>query len=289
MTKSELKQLIREVLKEELAARSTITEGAMNGGQAEGGFRDTAARPGGYTNKLNHSALAGKKTKTVKAKDLKPGMITNTGKIAKVTDIGWVRGRQSVEVSYGGIGNQGSSASDVVSSDKDYEVLDEAFEEEDLLEGIFEGIFDSKADKQKKYNQIIANAFDKKAPASIAVQISSLAESAIGETIDSFDETNVSTTKIAVKNFITAIESVKVSAKKTPYGLLTSVISYVQKYNRNATELDELIEFKRTALHTQSREKDGQKAMYYLMELVNKQLVARLDRTIARLKKEYYI
>lgn len=197
--------------------------------------------------------------------------------------------KPSVEVSYDEIGNRGSYASDCFAADRDYEVLDEVFEEEDLLEGIFEGIFDSKVDKQKKYNQIIADAFDNKAPAALAMQISSLAERALGETIDSFDETNVSTTKIAAKNFISAVEGAKANAKKTPYSLLTSVISYVQKYNREAMGLDELTKFKQTALHTQSHEKDGQKAMYYLMELVNKQLVTRLDKTIAYLKKEYQI
>lgn len=125
ITKSELREMIRECLREEL------NEGAMNGGQAEGGFRDTAARPGGSTNGSgsNHKALDGKKTKTVKAKDLKPGMVTNTGEVKRVTDIGWVNGKQSVEVGYGLIGNRGSYASDVVAADKDYEVLDESLEE----------------------------------------------------------------------------------------------------------------------------------------------------------------
>lgn len=156
-------------------------------------------------------------------------------------------------------------------------------------EGLSEGIFDSKATKQKKYNQIIADAFDKKAPAAIATQIASHAERALSETVDKLDETNVASAKTAAKNFITAMGVAKTNAKKTPYGLLTSVISYVQKYNRGAMGLEELVEFKRTANHVQSHEKDGQKAIYYLMEIVNKNLDARLDKTIAFLKKEYSI
>jgi hypothetical protein len=130
ITKSELREMIREALREELNSRS-ITEGAMTGGQAEGGFRDTAKRPGGHTNGsgTNFKALDGKKTKTVKAKDLKPGMVTSTGKITKVTDIGWMNGKPSVEVSYGGIGAGGSYASDVVEKDRDYDVLDESLKE----------------------------------------------------------------------------------------------------------------------------------------------------------------
>ena len=37
MTKSELKEMIRECLREELS-RLNLEEGAMTGGQAEGGF-----------------------------------------------------------------------------------------------------------------------------------------------------------------------------------------------------------------------------------------------------------
>lgn len=105
------------------------TEAAFSGGYAEGGFLDTAKRPSGSTkgSGTNFKALDGKKTRTVKAKDLKPGMITDTGKILKVTNIGWVNGKPSVEVSYGGIGNRGSYASDTVAADRDYEVLDEAY------------------------------------------------------------------------------------------------------------------------------------------------------------------
>lgn len=138
ITKSELKEMIREALREELNNRS-ITEGAMNGGQAEGGSLDTAKRPGGSTSQLKFDKLDGKKTKIVKAKDLKPGMVTDTGTVQKVTNVGWQNGKPSVEVSYGGIGTRGSYASDVVAADLDYEVLDESLAEES--ESIFEGIF----------------------------------------------------------------------------------------------------------------------------------------------------
>jgi hypothetical protein len=142
ITKSELKEMIREALREELK------EGAMNGGQAESGFRDTYARAGGPTKKWK-DALEGKKTKTVKAKDLKPGMITSTGEVQKVTSTGWDMGgnHKMVEISYGGIGTRGSYASDNVPEDRDYEVLDESMtnDSEDALEDtdeMFEGIFD---------------------------------------------------------------------------------------------------------------------------------------------------
>jgi hypothetical protein len=53
--------------------------------------------------------------------------------------------------------------------------------------------------------------------------------------------------------------------------------------------LDELKEFRRTAQRVQSHEKGGSKAIEYLMDIVNKQMATRLDRTIAFLKKEYSI
>jgi hypothetical protein len=125
MTKSELREMVRSIIKEELSTKS-IREGAFDSGYAEGGSLDTYKRAGG-AKKVWKDALEGKKTKTVKAQDLKPGMITSTGKVTQVTNIGWVNGKPSVEVSYGGIGAQGSHASDVVASDREYQVLDESF------------------------------------------------------------------------------------------------------------------------------------------------------------------
>ena len=149
-----------------------------------------------------------------------------------------------------------------------------------------EGIFDSKEKKQKVYTQIITDTF-KKAPAATAAEIASKAVSAVEETNNSLGDDNSATTKAAAKNFISAMTSAKAGAQKSPYGMLNSIIAYVQKYNRDAVNLDDLVEFKRVALKAQSAEKDGQKAMYYLMELVNKQMSTRIDKTITFLKNEY--
>ena len=121
ITKSELREMIRDCLREELR----LHEGAMNGGQAEGGFLDTGKRAGGSVKNWK-DALAGKKTKTVKAKDIKPGMTTSTGVVKTVTNLGYMNGKPSIEIGYGGIGNRGSYASDVIATDADYEVLDES-------------------------------------------------------------------------------------------------------------------------------------------------------------------
>lgn len=150
MKKSELREMIRSIICEELEARNSLTEGAFAGTSAEGGFLDTSKNAGG-AKKTWADALEGQKTKTVKAKDLKPGMITSTGEIKKVTSLGWVSGQPSVEVSYGGIGAQGSHAADVVAADKDYEVLDESFEEPSE---------ESDEEFTEEYDEIFENLFN---------------------------------------------------------------------------------------------------------------------------------
>ena len=149
MTKSELKEMIRECLRE------ALNEGAFAGGYAEGGSLDTSKRAGGAP-KVWKNALEGKKTKTVLAKDLKPGMITCTGKVVSVTDAGWYAGKPSVEVGYGGIGAQGSYASDLVAEDREYEVLDESVEED-----VFEGLFDFGSKKRKEQETKRADVEDR--------------------------------------------------------------------------------------------------------------------------------
>ena len=135
LTKSELKGMIREVLREEL---NEDTFGAARGGWAQGGALDTYKRPGGSIGGLHRTDfLAGKKTKQVRAKDLKPGMITNTGKILGVKDIGWLWGEPCVEINYGGIGRQGSRVSETPNKDKLIDVLDEEEETGDVFEGLY--------------------------------------------------------------------------------------------------------------------------------------------------------
>ena len=94
ITKSELKEMIRECLREELNTRNvTLAEGAMSGGYAENGSLDTYARPGGSTQPSKKSYLNRLKFKnpdlvdimTVKGKDIKPGMITQAGQVKEAT------------------------------------------------------------------------------------------------------------------------------------------------------------------------------------------------------------
>lgn len=89
MTKSELKQIIREVLHEELAKINLAEGGAMSGGYAQSGSIDRYARPGasiqpsknGYLNRLKSKNPDLVEITTVKGKDVKPGMLTQAGQV----------------------------------------------------------------------------------------------------------------------------------------------------------------------------------------------------------------
>jgi beta-glucosidase/6-phospho-beta-glucosidase/beta-galactosidase len=150
-----------------------------------------------------------------------------------------------------------------------------------------EGIFDSKATKQKKYNQIIADNFDKKATSAIAINVATAAVNAIYDTQG--NDGNNSSMKQTAANFIKAIESAKALAHKNTYGLINSIIEYCKKYARNSSNLDELMEFKKKALQVQSKVDGGSKAIAYLMEQVNNALNTKLASVINWLKKEHSI
>ena len=103
ITKSELREMIRECLREELNLR----EAAMTGGQAEGGFRDTAVRPGGSTQHQMNTYLRRLTSKNpdlvkllpIKGKDLKPGMITHNGQV-KTTELNKPGNRDKIYIVY---------------------------------------------------------------------------------------------------------------------------------------------------------------------------------------------
>jgi hypothetical protein len=91
ITKSELKEMIREALREELSARGTITEGAFSGGVAgdnsiNGGTvrgRGASTQPGkkNYLNRMKSKNPDLVDTMVIKVSDIKPGMITQAGQV----------------------------------------------------------------------------------------------------------------------------------------------------------------------------------------------------------------
>ena len=165
------------------------------------------------------------------------------------------------------------------------EVEDEEVAEDDLAEGIF----DSKATKQKKYNELIAAGFDKKVPTQIVRDTVSASESLLKDTIDNLDDENVASSKGNAKNLIRAIKNAIVGAKKSKFGIIDSLVSYGTKWASDSLHIEELRDFKRRALKVQGSVKGADKAIEYLMDLVNSQLQKNLDKTIKFLVKEYGI
>lgn len=88
ITKSELKEMIREALREELN-KSNLKEGAFSGGVAGD---NSIVRTGGMgaSTQPDHKGYLGRLMRknpdlvsamTIKGKDIKPGMITNAGQV----------------------------------------------------------------------------------------------------------------------------------------------------------------------------------------------------------------
>jgi hypothetical protein len=155
-------------------------------------------------------------------------------------------------------------------------------------ESFKEGIFDSKADKQKVYERDIENIFGMPSIKVIGEVISNV-DSVITQVADNTgDDENAS--KIFAKNIITLIKNAITSAKgKTPLALIQVVISIGTKYEPNANGLVELRDFSHKANKLGTASKTDGKAKTYLMTNVNKQLEQKLNQTIVFLKKEFGI
>ena len=163
---------------------------------------------------------------------------------------------------------------------------EELAETEESEEELEEGIFDSKATKEKNYKEDIKNVFG----ADVAVVanntviasidlISSIADMA-GEDDDS---TNIA------KNVIQMIKNAEASINKTPQGLVKQIASLGQKYNPNEDSLNTLKEFISKVGKLQTASKTGFKAMEYLMEKLNQLLSKKLVATVNHLKREFGI
>jgi hypothetical protein len=172
-----------------------------------------------------------------------------------------------------------------------FEELNKLYEsaEESQDADLEEGIFDSKATKQKKYNELIANAFDKKAPSAIAVEVASMVRDALSDAADIIDDDNVESSKAGAVSFIRSVKAVKANINKKKYGLIDSVIKYCVRYGSESNALDELVLFKRKVQKLQSSAKGADKAAAYLMEIVNKQVLTQVDHTIKFMTNEYGI
>jgi hypothetical protein len=92
ITKSELREMIREALREELSGSAIVESGTLDGGYAAGGHViDRYARPGASMQPSKTTYLRRLKSKNpdlvdimiIKGKDIQPGMITQAGQVKK--------------------------------------------------------------------------------------------------------------------------------------------------------------------------------------------------------------
>lgn len=147
-----------------------------------------------------------------------------------------------------------------------------------------EGIFDSKATKQKKYEQEITDVF--KAPTvRLASEVASHVNHVVEQVSTEFsagDEGSAETT--TAKNIIRLLRGATAEARgKTPLAMVKAIISIGTKYLPNASGIDELKEF------SSKVSKLSDKARQYLMEKVNTAIEKSVNHTIAFLKKEFSI
>lgn len=151
---------------------------------------------------------------------------------------------------------------------------------EDALE---EGIFDSKATKQKAYEKEVNDVFGATS-VRLASEVSSNITSVIESVANDAGEDEGASTTMA-KNVIKLLTGAVAEAKgKTPLALVRAVISIGAKYEPNANGLDELKEFASKVLKLSDI-----KSRQYLMGKVNATVEQRINQTINFLKKEFNI
>jgi hypothetical protein len=155
-------------------------------------------------------------------------------------------------------------------------------------EVIEEGIFDSKAKKEKAYQEAIEEIFGKTASSVLASEVATSAADLVRTCADT-DNSDDHTAKTLAKNIITIIKNAKTTINKTPHSLIKKIISLGAKYAPTAYETDELEDFMSKVTKLQTSTKIGYKAMEYLLSKVNQATLAKLNQTIEFLKKEHGI
>jgi hypothetical protein len=161
--------------------------------------------------------------------------------------------------------------------------IDSGCEEEATEDELNEGIFDSKATKQKAYEKEVNDIFGATS-VRLATEISSNITDVIESVANASGEDEGASTTMA-KNMIKLLKGAMVDAKgKTPLALVRAVISIGSKYEPNATGLDELKEFA-----SKVSKLSDMKSRQYLMGKVNATVEQRMNHTINFLKKEFGI
>ena len=163
-------------------------------------------------------------------------------------------------------------------------MIKEMLREELSKESMNEGIFDSKAKKQKDYDTLIKQVFNEDTN-SIYLDVVDNCDNLLREIADTVGED--SNSKNLGKNIITMIKNARATINKTPQSLVKNIISLGTKYEPNSTYLEELENFIPKVGKLQTAGKQGYKAMEYLFGKVNTELNKRLNDTIDFLSQEF--
>ena len=150
-------------------------------------------------------------------------------------------------------------------------------------EEIEEGIFDSKATKQKEYEKAIQDSFGMNSAAVVNKIVIAAADlvSAATEQSDSDKDT--------ARDAMKMIKGAQRAVKDSPLNVLTGLISFGRKYASNENALDDLQELHQSLRKLQKMDKVGYKAMQYLLEKLSPALLKKFEETTRFLKKEYGI
>lgn len=149
-----------------------------------------------------------------------------------------------------------------------------------------EGIFDSKQKKEKEYKELIKQIFAKDI-APLTFEIASAVVSLVEDC--SYEWSNDTGKSLALANSInkSIIPLMKQPVNKTLHSLVKNIISLGKKYAPNSNELDDLESFMRNVSKLQTSTKQGYKAMEYLLEKTNAEIVKKLDATLKSIEKEH--
>ena len=172
------------------------------------------------------------------------------------------------------------------------EIVDDEVDEDDADsdEELDEGIFDSKAKKEKAYQEEIKKIFGNSSTAqTLAPTIASKACAVIAACCSEHDRSEGTPAKAMAQNIITLSNSAKGKNTKSPYHLIKSIIALGVKYAHTSYELDELKEFVTKVSKLQTGSKNGYKAMEFLMDKVNQAILTQLATRVNTLKREYGI
>lgn len=151
-----------------------------------------------------------------------------------------------------------------------------------------EGIFDSKATKQKRYEELIKGVFGRDKSSTglanhIATEAADLLTDSCTTDLYSRGETGATTNQMA--GTLQLLQVAMTNIGKHPRDLLSKILKLGRQYGRNSAHFEAVEEFERNVSKLQTSGKDGYKAMEFLFSKLNPVLTRKVTTKINYLKK----